>query len=186
MARPYIRPGSKFATSKSWKNSGRADAIVVTRCARYVQKQRDELGLQSAHSWRAWRMTQRKTTALKTIGNVKAKSAWTVWKVGCEGKTPRVEVCCVESRWRNGRLLYAGLDRIMAAAWMKGVKTWLWKRRPLKAVIGKAVWVMSESINDRVRMKENGRPRRDDVTLESVERMGTRRNDVNNCYKCIL
>ena len=35
-------------------------------------------------------------------------------------------------------------------------------------------------------MKENGRPRRYDVTLESVQRVGTRGNVVNNCYKCIL
>ena len=55
-----IGPGSLFSTSKSWQNSERADAVVVTRCVRYVQKSRDELGLQSTHSWRAWRMTQRK------------------------------------------------------------------------------------------------------------------------------
>ena len=147
MTRPYIRPDSKFATSKSWKNSGRADALVVTRCARYVQKQRGELGLQSTHSWRAWRMTQQKTAALRTIGNVKAKAAWTVWKVGCEG-------CCVDSR--------------------------LWKWRTLEAVKGKAVWVMSDSNQDLVRMKENGRSRRDDVTLGCKGVCKRHRNWINN------
>ena len=55
MARPYIRPGSKISTGRSWKNSGLADAIVVTWYARYGQGRRGEQGLQSTHSWR---MTQ--------------------------------------------------------------------------------------------------------------------------------
>ena len=127
MARPYIRPGSKIATSKSWKNSGLADGIVVTRCARYEQGRRDEQGLQSTYSWR---MTQQQKRIMTQQNRI---------------MTPQ--------------------NRIMAAAWMEGVKTCMRRQRAFEAVKGKALWVMSASNRGLVRMKENRRSRRDDVTL---------------------